>query len=75
MENRPVGAPPHLPWQRDPAPALDRVRHEWGGRADLWVFGYASLIWRPDLTFDERPRAATPPPPVVEPHPLKNDGR
>lgn len=53
MENRPVGAPPHLPWQRDPAPALDRVRHEWGGRADLWVFGYASLIWRPDLTFDE----------------------
>lgn len=29
----------------------------------------------PDLTFDERPRAATPPRPVVEPHPLKNDGR
>jgi cation transport protein ChaC len=26
---------------------LERVRAEWGGRSDLWVFGYASLIWNP----------------------------
>ncbi|MHB1411714.1 MAG: gamma-glutamylcyclotransferase [Acidovorax defluvii] len=27
---------------------------QWGGRSDLWVFGYASLIWRPDFEFAER---------------------
>ena len=39
---------------RDPAPMLERTLHEWGGRGDLWVFGYASLIWRPDFEFAER---------------------
>ena len=29
----------------------------WGGRSDLWVFGYASLIWRPDFEVTEQ-RAA-----------------
>lgn len=40
---------------RDPARLLERVRHEWlrqGG--DLWIFGYASLIWRPELPFCEQ---------------------
>lgn len=42
---------------RDPAPMLERVLHEWGGHEDLWIFGYGSLIWRPDFEFAER-RAA-----------------
>ncbi len=39
---------------RDPAPMLEQVLREWGGHSDLWVFGYASLIWRPDFHFVER---------------------
>jgi len=32
---------------------LQTVVSEWGGASDLWVFGYASLIWRPEFDFDE----------------------
>jgi cation transport protein ChaC len=39
---------------RDPKPMLDRVIDEWGGHQDLWLFGYGSLIWRPDFGFTER---------------------
>ncbi|MGR4871019.1 gamma-glutamylcyclotransferase [Variovorax sp. LARHSF232] len=39
---------------RDPQPLLDRAIHEWGGHEDLWVFGYGSLIWRPEFDFSER---------------------
>ena len=38
---------------RDPAHMLDAVKREWGGRGDLWIFGYASLIWRPEFEFTE----------------------
>ena len=32
---------------------LQQVRHEWGQQGDFWVFGYASLIWRPEFEFTE----------------------
>lgn len=34
---------------RDPQPMLERTLAEWGGRDDIWLFAYASLIWRPDF--------------------------
>ena len=43
--------------RRDPERLLAQVRSEWGGQRDLWVFGYASLIWRPEFEADEH-RAA-----------------
>ena len=39
---------------RDPAPMLERALQEWGGHQDLWIFGYGSLIWRPDFDHTER---------------------
>jgi glutathione-specific gamma-glutamylcyclotransferase len=37
---------------RDPAPLLERALHEWGGRDSLWIFGYASLLWRREFETD-----------------------
>jgi cation transport protein ChaC len=36
------------------ASPLKQIRHEWGGQDDLWVFAYASLIWRPDMEVAEQ---------------------
>jgi glutathione-specific gamma-glutamylcyclotransferase len=38
---------------RDPAPMLGHALRTLGGQEDLWVFGYASLIWRPEFHADE----------------------
>ncbi len=42
---------------RDPQPMLECVIEQWGGGQDLWLFGYGSLIWKPEFEFAER-RAA-----------------
>ena len=43
---------------RDPASLLHQTIKAWGGNSDLWVFGYASLIWRPEFESAERRPAA-----------------
>ena len=43
---------------RDPRALLDETLRQWRGEDDLWVFGYASLIWRPEFDADEQRGAA-----------------
>ena len=33
---------------------LETALQEWGGQCDLWIFGYASLIWRPEFEYAEK---------------------
>ncbi|MGA0609176.1 gamma-glutamylcyclotransferase [Caldimonas sp. KR1-144] len=57
-----VEAPPAtvagVPVLRDPQALLEATLQGWSPQEDLWVFGYASLIWRPEFEAVER-RSAT----------------
>lgn len=50
----PSPLPPPL---RDPAPLLQALRRQSAGRRELWVFAYASLIWRPEFEAEEKRHA------------------
>jgi glutathione-specific gamma-glutamylcyclotransferase len=43
---------------RDTSSMLRDAIDAWGGESDLWVFGYASLIWRPEFEAAEQRPAA-----------------
>jgi cation transport protein ChaC len=47
------GSPLRLSYE-ELANSLEDFLANWDGIRPLWVFGYGSLIWRPDLSFDER---------------------
>jgi len=47
-----------LPGSRDPSTLLAETMKAWDGHGDIWVFGYASLIWRPEFDAAEQ-RPAT----------------
>jgi cation transport protein ChaC len=42
----------------EPGALIAELHRDWGPRTDLWVFGYASLIWRPEFRAAEQ-RTAT----------------
>jgi cation transport protein ChaC len=48
--------PLHPSGSRDPRRLLDLALDAWGQRGDVWIFGYASLIWKPEFeAVEERP--------------------
>jgi glutathione-specific gamma-glutamylcyclotransferase len=49
----PPGGTAPGPALRDPALQLQRLRAQWPACAERWIFGYASLIWRPEFVAAE----------------------
>lgn len=49
----PTAATPRLT-RAQLAASIDESLARWNGRTPFWVFGYGSLIWKPELDFDRR---------------------
>ena len=50
----PLCGPLNVPFLRDPEALLERTLAARDTERDLWIFGYASLIWRPEFRADEQ---------------------
>jgi cation transport protein ChaC len=53
----PALGPGRLLSEEELATSLSRALSDWDGKADLWLFGYGSLIWNPGMPATESVRA------------------
>jgi cation transport protein ChaC len=51
IEASPLGG--QLLTDADRAASIERTLRVWDGKQDIWLFAYGSLIWKPQLKFEE----------------------
>ncbi|MBA2413732.1 MAG: gamma-glutamylcyclotransferase [Burkholderiaceae bacterium] len=53
MNRVPLDFPGRVSAEQQAASLRDALA-DWDGKSSLWLFGYGSLIWNPEVTFDRR---------------------